>query len=345
MKQVANIIKETVKRRQISVKKIYHYLYNEACYFLRLGERLKPPALLLLEPSGVCNLRCRLCKLGNNEINRPKGLMPIQSVEKIITEIGSSSIVVLFTNWGEPFLNSELNKMIKMVSDYNVYTKLNTNGHFTDDENTCIEIINSGLNEIVIAVDGVTPEAYLENRIGGDFDKVKSGISCLSITKKKMGKSNPIIKLLFIVTKKNENQINEVPSFAKKMGADSYVIKTANLAYLPENEKSDFDTENQKLSRYQHDMVLKEKMLDGCRRLWHSTVILWDGRVVPCCNDDEGEYTFGNINHESFIDIWNGEKYSSFRKNIMKNKNSIKMCRDCPGSLIWKSIKNESSTN
>lgn len=333
-----------LKRKQISAKKIRNIISNEISRWKKKLSDLYPPSLILLEPACMCNLKCRLCKLGNDNIKREKGLMNFNMPKKIIDEIGDELFTILFTNWGEPFLNNQLLEMVRYASERKIFTKINTSGHLVKTREMAEGIINSGLDEIVVALDGLTEEIYLENRVGGDFYAVTEGMKLLGEMKRLKSSKNPCVKMLFIITKKNEHQRNKVPAFAKNLGVDRYIIKTANLAYIPVANRAEFIPDNMDYSRYRsEDFTLKERILYGCMRAWHSAVVLWDGRVVPCCNDDEGDYVMGDLNKNSFMEIWNGKKYSNFRDMLITSKSNIPMCKNCPGTLIWKSVKHENT--
>jgi radical SAM protein with 4Fe4S-binding SPASM domain len=70
--------------------------------------------------------------------------------------------------------------------------------------------------------------------------------------------------------------------------------------------------------------------------MWHSAVITWDGNVVPCCFDKDAKYSMGNVQTETFQDIWNNSKYNSFRANLLKSRSSIDICTNCSeGTKVW----------
>jgi radical SAM protein with 4Fe4S-binding SPASM domain len=62
-------------------------------------------------------------------------------------------------------------------------------------------------------------------------------------------------------------------------------------------------------------------------------VITWDGIVSPCCFDKDAKYKFGNIFVEKFKDIWTNNKYTNFRKAIIKNRKGIDICTNCTEGL------------
>jgi radical SAM protein with 4Fe4S-binding SPASM domain len=68
----------------------------------------------------------------------------------------------------------------------------------------------------------------------------------------------------------------------------------------------------------------------GCLYPWTSLNITWNGDVVTCCRDLDGEYILGNILESSIENIWNGENYIRLRDAILKQKlELISSCRSC----------------
>jgi radical SAM protein with 4Fe4S-binding SPASM domain len=78
---------------------------------------------------------------------------------------------------------------------------------------------------------------------------------------------------------------------------------------------------------------IKSSLPDRCTRIWFTPVITWDGKVVPCCFDKDTEYIMGDLNQDSFAEIWNGPKYRIFRKSILSGRHMIEMCRNCTSGL------------
>jgi radical SAM protein with 4Fe4S-binding SPASM domain len=64
--------------------------------------------------------------------------------------------------------------------------------------------------------------------------------------------------------------------------------------------------------------------------MWSSAVITTDGDVVPCCFDKHGVHAMGNLNSQSFTEIWHSGRYRDFRAAVMKNRNEIDICVHCP---------------
>ena len=93
--------------------------------------------------------------------------------------------------------------------------------------------------------------------------------------------------------------------------------------------KTDFQRYKMEDGQY----LIKNSFQNRCARLWFNPVITWDGKVVPCCFDKDAEYVMGDLNIDSFRDIWDGPKYRIFRKSILTGRHMIEMCRNCTSGL------------
>jgi len=184
-------------------------------------------------------------------------------------------------------------------------------------------------------MDGTDQVTYEKYRIGGDLEKVITGIENLVHAKKELGKKNPFIILQFIVFEHNIHQIQEVKGLAKKLGVNKLEFKTAQVYDFEKG--SDLIPNAKQYSRYQQNgnegFSIKNDLLNKCWKMWHSCVMTWDGAIVPCCFDKDAKYTMGNINEQSFREIWNGEKYLNFRSRLFENRKEIDICTNCTEGL------------
>jgi radical SAM protein with 4Fe4S-binding SPASM domain len=70
--------------------------------------------------------------------------------------------------------------------------------------------------------------------------------------------------------------------------------------------------------------------------MWHSCVITWDGKVVPCCFDKDAKFVLGDLTQQTFEEIWNGKKYQDFRKSLLYSRQEIEICKNCTeGTSVW----------
>ena len=132
--------------------------------------------------------------------------------------------------------------------------------------------------------------------------------------------------------------MSEVEQLGAKMGVDDVWFKTAQVYnYEHGNELL---PENEKFSRYRKNStgryVLKNELLNHCWKQWHSCVITWDGKVVPCCFDKDAIHQLGDLKKEPFQSIWKGEKYQQFRGTLLKSRKEIDICSNCSeGTVVW----------
>jgi len=320
--------------KKFNFRKFTNYLLLRISYFVSALLK-KPvvwgvPIVFAIEPTNLCNLQCVECPTGTNGLTRKKGEMEIILFYKIINELSEYIISIIFYFQGEPFLNKNLFEMIKKANNKNIYTYCSTNGHFFTDENIS-KTLRSGLDELIISLDGTTQKIYEQYRKNGSLEKVLNGTKALVLKKKQLKLNLPYIKFQFLVVKPNENQIDEAKTLAKSVGVNKIIFKTAQI-YDFENGNP-LIPEKEKYSRYKKGedgkYHLKKKLKNRCWRLWSNPVITVEGDVLPCCFDKDAKYAMGNIYQQSFAEIWNNEKYQNFRKKVLNNRKSIDICRNC----------------
>jgi radical SAM protein with 4Fe4S-binding SPASM domain len=227
--------------------------------------------------------------------------------------------------------------MVQYASGKGIYTATSTNAHYLNDVNAK-KTVESGLDRLIISIDGTTQDTYQSYRIGGHLDKVIEGAKNVIRWKKELKSSTPHVIFQFLVVKPNEHQIDELQSLAKKIGVDEVGLKTAQV-YDYEHGNPLIPTIG-KYSRYKQQAdgtyTLKNLLLNHCWKLWHSCVITWDGLVVPCCFDKDAEYRMGDLKKDSFKTLWMGDTYKQFRAAVLRSRGEIDMCRNCTeGTKVW----------
>ncbi len=227
--------------------------------------------------------------------------------------------------------------MVKYASSKKIYTATSTNAHYLTDENAK-KTIESGLDRLIISIDGTTQETYEQYRVGGQLSKVIEGTKNIIKWKKELRSKTPHIIFQFLVVKPNEHQIEEVKKLAKDLGVDEVGLKTAQI-YDYEKGSSlipDIDEYSRYKKNRDGSYSIKNEMHDNCWKMWHSCVITWDGKVVPCCFDKDAHHQLGDVKDQSFSSLWKGTKYKAFRTSLMKSRDEIEMCKNCTeGTKVW----------
>lgn len=297
------------------------------------------PTRLVIDPVNICNLKCPLCPTGQNKKTQPKGKMKLEDFKKIIDELGDYLYEIDLFNWGEPFLNKEIYRMIKYAKEKNIKIKISSNL-------TCIEkseikkIVESGLDELIVSLDGASQESLEKYRCGSNFDKVISNIIEIRKEKKKLNKKYPIITWQFLIMRHNEHEIEKAKKIAKKLGVriDFRAMRTDMGQEIFENDKTKIEKYSKWLpsqeiySRFDYKKHKKKANMKTCMFLWTQSTISWDGTIYPCCAVYDYKYNFGNMFKDgSFQKVWNNEKYQQARQTIKEKKviNPSLVCSPC----------------
>ncbi len=325
--------------KKLTFKKVVNAISVYVSYFLsvlfKIPLRSGYPPGISTEPVAKCNLHCPECPAGTGKLNRYDGNIDFELFKKVIDEFAPYLTSLMLYFQGEPFLNKDIFRLTEYASlNKNIYTVCSTNGHFLSEE-FAEKIILSGLDKIIISLDGTNQETYEKYRKGGSFDTVVKGIENLVKMRKKMKSERPFIVIQFLVFKFNEHEINAIKQLRKKSGADKLELKSAQIYDFKNRE--DLIPGIKKYARYKKnksgDYEIKSKLKNRCKRLWETCVITNNGDVLPCCFDKNADYVFGNMKTVTFKEINNNEKSVSFRKKLLKNRSEIDICRNCTEGL------------
>ena len=292
------------------------------------------PYWLTIDPTNFCTLKCPFCPTGQARGSRTKGMLSFENFKKIMDELGPYLLHIDFCNWGEPLLNKEIYEMIKYVKQYNVDTKVDSNFNCFS-EKDAEDMVLSGLDKLIVSIDGATQETYSRYRIGGDFNKVINNLKILIKKKKELAKFNPYICWQFLVFRHNEHEIEEVKKIGRDLGIDNVGITKAfigNKDWIPLNDEySHYRREEIKDDYTSEHFKSPEKKF--CNWPWEAIVLNPNGSVSPCCSVEDEKGDFGNISRQSFMEIWNNETYRVARRYIKDTKviqsRYSNVCIDC----------------
>ena len=246
--------------------------------------------------------------------------MDIALYKKIIDMIVKEKLDIKRINingFGEPLIDSFLSERI-------AYTKKNlpktticffTNGLLLNEE-TSKKVIKAGVDEINVSFNGRNKQEY-KQIMGLDFDTVYRNIYNFIRIRDKM-KSNAKLFLSYVyLRKKDLNRFRKQFHFV-----DSIITMPA------EKQNKKYEDIPYSKSKY------KEKEWP-CIRLWNTLFISLDGKVFLCCKDFNGEMVMGDINKQSFGEIY--KNFEKLRRLHLKGKfKEIPLCDEC-GALIQNS--------
>ncbi len=327
--------------RHLTLRKLWNGAKVMCSYHLsRIGKTAihwGMPISISIEPTTSCNLRCPECPSGLRSFSRPTGMLEEAFFRKTINEVHKDLVYLTFYFQGEPYLNPNFLDMVRYAHSKNIFTSTSTNAHYLGDEEAKATIL-SGLDRLIISLDGTTQETYSSYRVGGNLSKVIEGTKSLVKWKKALKSSTPILIFQFLVVKPNEHQIEDVKKLAEDLGVDEVKLKTAQV-YDYKNG-NDLIPENNYYSRYKKKpdgtWSIKNDMENHCWKLWQSPVVTWDGIVVPCCFDKDARHRMGDLKKETFRELWKGKTYQQFRSSVLRSRSEIDICTNCSeGTKVW----------
>lgn len=296
------------------------------------------PISLAIEPTTACNLRCPECPSGLRSFTRPTGRISLPLFHKIIDEVREHLLYLTFYFQGEPYLHPDFLEMVKYAAASKIYTATSTNAHFLTDQ-AARKTVDSGLSRLIISIDGATQETYEAYRKEGKLNEVLEGTKRIVEWKKKLKSETPYLIFQFLVVRPNEHEIDKIKQLGRDLGVDEVKLKTAQI--YDYESGSDLIPEEAKYSRYKKSgsdgkWSLKNPLPNECWKMWHSSVITWDGNVVPCCFDKDASHSMGNMKENSLHEIWRQPPYQRFRQSLLSSRKEIDICKNCSeGGPVW----------
>jgi MoaA/NifB/PqqE/SkfB family radical SAM enzyme len=182
------------------------------------------PVSISFEPTTSCNLRCPECPSGMRSFTRPTGMLKKYFFTETIDDIYKELLYLIFYFQGEPFLNPDFLEMVKYAHDKGIYTATSTNAHYLTDEKAR-KTVESGLDRLIISIDGTTQNVYQQYRVGGNLDKVLQGAKNIVKWKKELKSKTPFVFFQFLVVKPNEHQIEDIKNLPKKSVLTRFDLK------------------------------------------------------------------------------------------------------------------------
>jgi len=253
------------------------------------------PFMIKIDPISFCNLSCPGCPSAFNSRRGKNGRMDFQLYKKIIDELKDYLYKVSLYAWGEPLLNKEIYKMISYATKNNIGVVVSSNLNIFSPWHAH-QMIESGLEHLIVAIDGPTQESYSRYRVGGRLDRVIENLQILRETKKRYKSRYPLVEMQFLLTGENEDEVPAIKELFQKVGADRLTFKS----FYDENK-----------SRTSSPFARRRK--NKCHWLWESLVILWNGSITPCCFKNT-KPEIGSVVSNSVSLVWNSPVYVKSRE-------------------------------
>ena len=281
------------------------------------------PSVYCLETVLGCNLSCVECAVGSGLVSRKYGVMPYNDYLRIADRIRAHCNLLMLHLWGEPLLNRDIVRMVAHASAY-AMTNISTNAQLLD-KTMAKALLQAGLTQAIVSIDGTTQETYAHYRRGGTLARAVAGLEHLVEARARIG-STVEITPQFIVFKHNEAQMDAFRRLCQDMG----LKPTFKPPYLRQGSLLE-NGSNPGLTRPKEESPQERRrhMACDCISAREVMTILLDGTVCSCCYDHNAHRSFGNLLRQDLRDIWYSEPYRAFRRMVREGRapeRCLKLC-------------------
>jgi pyruvate-formate lyase-activating enzyme len=297
LRYVAPILKSG---KRIGLRKIANAFMAELERRMRRHRTTSLPFVLHFELTNICNLRCPYCYTGRGIYETEKGYLAFKNFTRVVDEMSGKLILARLDGYGESFLHPDVFAMIRYLHSRNVVTSLSTNFNTLEPPNMG-QLVDSGLDYLIIAVDGADKATYERHRVGGNFDKVVENINAIVATRQAKGSRTPYLEIQFLLFEGTVDQLDRMKELAALLGVDRFLVKEAR------NEKN--AEVRKKASR----------RVRPCFWLWSVLNLSWQCDIKVCCDGLMERFSFANVLQNGVRGVWNGSAMQSARKLFTEN--------------------------
>lgn len=316
------------------------------------------PYYAMIDPCDICQLRCPTCPTGiENEGRKSKidsdthyrsdrSRLTPALFDALLEESGDSLFRIDFHSWGEPLLNSHTASFIRKAKTYDIETSIHTNLSLKLTDEQLEELLSSGLDHMIVSVDGFSQPVYERFRVGGDVELVKENLKRAASIRDRLGLATSIV-YKYLVFSWNEHEIAQAQQFAEMHGVlfvrnDACVPDAEWLPSYRKEEKPfltllDVDELDRQWERAgqpgywreheKHPFFLPVQLgqnwvpTDGpitdtyCDWHYSTAVVQPGGQMAPCCMVEKESDRFGTVvpGEVPLAEVWNNDNYRKSR--------------------------------
>ena len=297
------------------------------------------PLCVDIEIASICDLGCPHCF--REYIITPDKIMNEKLYISIIDKVAQLGVPSIKLNWrGEPLLHPKLHKFIKYAKNKGILdVSINTNATNLNEKKT-IELIESGLDQIIYSFDGGTKKTYEKMRPGrfenNKFEKVYKNIEQFHGIRKKMNVKFPITKIQMVLTKDTREEVDNFFELFSEIVDDvtvtQYNERGGNIDDLDDKKKKDLLNNLKKnnlpnstpyIVDVDGQVSISKKRLP-CEQLFQRLMVTFDGSVGMCCHDWGAQHCIGYVSETAFeID----ETITDLENKIQNNKKGFELLK------------------
>jgi MoaA/NifB/PqqE/SkfB family radical SAM enzyme len=306
------------------------------------GKSRVAPSLLRVEASSFCQLRCPSCPTTTGAIDAAvgKGFLRFSDF-KALVDANSSLKRIELSNYGEVFLNPELEQILAYAHRKKVAIAIMNGANLnTVKESALRALVRYQVAVLTCSIDGASAESYEKYRVGGSFSRVIDNIRRLNTYKAELGSQAPHLIWQFVVFGHNEHEIATARALATELGMQFIPKLTWDDRFSPIRDRAAVlrDTDFGVTSRDEYEQIHGRKIYrEICLQLWDDPQINWDGKVLGCCRNFWGDFG-GNAFTEGLPKALNGEKIA-YARDMLTGKAPPRADVPCTSCEMYQSMQ------
>ena len=320
------------------------------------------PRNVFIEVTNHCNLLCETCPRTFTTYEDSRTLA-WDNFLRIVDQFPQMERAVLH-GIGEPLLNKDLPRMIAHLEERGVYVLFNTNATLLNDD-WSVKLIESGLDELRVSIDGANRRTYAMIRGAPLFDKVVNNLKRFIEIQRYMEADRPRVSLWMTGLHENIAELPDVIRLAARLGVPEVYLQRmvyyaadrsapgmldgAQALYSRVDEEIDRVVNESEALAQQLGMTLRAsgattaahsihpdraaRPWEGCLRPWTTAYVTANGNLLPCCispfaTQDYESLKLGNLLNQPFDEQWNGERYQHWRARLLSDQPNA-ACAGC----------------
>lgn len=263
------------------------------------------PVFLKCEISRQCYVLCKYCPQKKESI-----FYPFTLYKNLIDKLRDYIFLVSLYDVGEPLHNEKLIEYIQYAHSHNIGTIISTSLSVNKPDNFWRDLVLSGLDYIILGIDGVTEAVYKKYRTQGDLNLVFANLGKLLHYKAALS-SKLIVEWQMIDLPWNKEEQRIASKIAKDIGCDKFRIIKEDMLIR---------------NRYKKENIIRNR---NCLLSYIVFIVDAYNQVKPCYKIYNNEMAVGNLDENDFEGIWNSDEMAKIRdKKRIINRVHCNICQE-----------------
>lgn len=302
-------------------------------------ELSKGPWLVYINPTNLCNNRCRVCAR-EKAMRKDRSVMKMDIFRKIVDELPQSVRKAYLMKQGEPFINRNLEEFVLYLREKrpNIHISFHTNGVLAIESR--VRVIMPYINSLGVSISATDAETYRRVHHTNNFEIVISNLKSMGKLRMQMGKNErPHVFVDYVYQEANKHEKEEeVVNFFKR--------NCPGISSVDFHWAFNFQGEIEEANMEIYDKV-DPSLFPRCVFPWGAMTFCHDGKISYCFVEPRENKFLGDITRQGLMEIWNGKEYQMFRKFISEGRfheleeNGF-YCRKC--TWLW-SMRSQTPRN